>query len=246
MEVKNTCNFDFDKSFSRIDSYLNESVEYGDVANIPARSSLSFSNGYYVNCYALFVDIRESSQLPEIHQKRVLARIYRSYISELTAIMQSYENCKEVNIIGDCVSGIFSSTKKEDVLQPFGASYYINSIVNVINYKLAKKGYNNIKIGIGLAKGKALMIQAGYKGSGLNDVVWMGDVVNKASNLCNIANKKGNDVIVVSDEVYTDLSGYNGYNNIPYQEMLHKPSGSDYYTGDIILVNIESWINSQK
>ena len=31
------------------------------------------------------------------------------------------------------------------------------------------------------------MVQAGYSGSGLNEVVWMGDVVNEASNLCGYA-----------------------------------------------------------
>lgn len=28
------------------------------------------------------------------------------------------------------------------------------------------------------------MVQAGYAGSGLNDVIWMGDVVNYACHIC--------------------------------------------------------------
>lgn len=39
------------------------------------------------------------------------------------------------------------------------------------------------RVGIGLAYGRALMIKAGYKGSTINEVVWMGDVVNEASKL---------------------------------------------------------------
>ena len=32
------------------------------------------------------------------------------------------------------------------------------------------------------------MVKAGYSGSGINDVIWMGDVVNTA---CHLANKAG-------------------------------------------------------
>ena len=247
MEVKNNLNYDLSNSILRIDEYLNNQGEYEERHAIPTRSQLTFSNGFYVDCYAVFVDIRSSSQLPQLHQKRVLAKIYRSYISELTAIMQEFDNCKEVNIVGDCVSGIFCRNNKDDVMQPFQAAYTINGIIKVLNYKLEKKGWSTIKIGIGIASGKALMIRAGYKGSGLNDVVWMGDVVNQASNLSNIANKNGNNVIVVSEGVYNDLYGKLGENNVPYQEMLTKVNFyNDFYSGNIVLTTIQNWLDYNK
>ena len=95
MEVKQTYQYDFEASLARIDSVLNSNGDYMDVAEIPSRDSLTYSNGYYLNCYALFVDIRESSQLPKRHLKKVLAKIYRSYISELTAIT----SCTDEGII---------------------------------------------------------------------------------------------------------------------------------------------------
>ena len=244
MEVKKTIPYNYLDSVKRIDDYLNNNGDYQDIDSIPVRNSLSYSNGYYIDCYALFVDIRASSELPKNHQKRVLAKIYRSYISELTAVMQSFENCKEVNIVGDCVSGIFSCTTKNDVMQPFQAAYTINGVIKILNVKLKNKGYKQIAVGIGIAKGNVLMIQAGYKGSGLNDVVWMGDVVNQASNLCNLANKNNNGIIVVSDAVYEDLEGKLGTHNIPYQEMLNKKSCfDDYYSGNIILTYISEWLD---
>ena len=243
MEVKSEINYYYLDSINRIDDYLNNHNDYQECKEIPSRDKLTYSNGFYVDCYALFVDIRSSSKLPEQHEKRVLARIYRSYISELTAIMQDFSNCKEINIVGDSVSGIFSRNSKDDVMQPFQAAYTINGVVKILNHKLVKKGWTPIKIGIGLAQGKALMIKAGYNGSGINDVVWMGNVVNQASNLCNIANKNGNDVIVVAEDVYDDLYGKLGTNNQPYQKMLRKPHwNDDYYTGDIILTLIDDWL----
>jgi class 3 adenylate cyclase len=53
-----------------------------------------------------------------------------------------------------------------------------------LNYKLSKVGYSTpIKVGIGMSYGRALMIKAGYNGSGIADVIYMGDVVNQAAKL---------------------------------------------------------------
>ena len=53
-------------------------------------------------------------------------------------------------------------------------------------------------------------------------------------------------VIVISDDVYSDLYGKLGFNNVPYQTMLKKPSiMKDYYTGDIILASISDWLNNK-
>ena len=244
MEVKKSISYDFEKSCQRIDDMLNTSGEYEYTNEIPSRESMTYENGYYVKCYALFVDIRDSSKLPKNHRKPVLAKIYRSYISELTAIMQSYDTCKEVNIVGDCVNGIFTCHSKDDVLDPFSAAYKINGIIQVLNKKLEAKGYNTIKIGIGIAKGDALMVQAGYKGSGLNDVIWMGNVVNYACHLCGSANKNGNSLINISEEVYDDLEGKLGYNSVPYQNMMRRPFGEKYYTGYVIARYIEEWLEN--
>lgn len=248
MEVKTTYAYDFDKSLERLDNYLETSGPYSEKDSIPARKDLSYTNGYYVPCYALFVDIRDSSHLPQKHRKPVLAKIYRCYISELVAIMQSYANCKEINIVGDCVSGVFAYNTQADVLQPFRAAYQINSLVHILNYKLSKKNYENIKIGIGIAKGTALMVQAGYKGSAIEDVVWMGDVVNKASHLCNHANKGGYDyAMLISGDVYNDLKGYNGgrNNDQPYQSMFTLLA-NDIYGGNIISIYMDDWLQKQK
>ena len=50
------------------------------------------------------------------------------------------------------------------------------------------------------------MVKAGYSGSGINDVIWMGDVVNTA---CHLANKAGRGIrnkIVVTEQIYNNLN----------------------------------------
>lgn len=55
--------YDHDASFGRLDSILDQSdLSYEEVNSLPDRDKLTFSNGFYANCSALFVDIRGSSR----------------------------------------------------------------------------------------------------------------------------------------------------------------------------------------
>lgn len=99
--------YDFDASLTRIDEILdasNDSFEESD--SIVDRSKLTYANGFYVKATALFVDIRDSSNMTDAHKRPVLAKIYRSFISEMVALMNGHPTCKEVNIMV-IVYGVF-------------------------------------------------------------------------------------------------------------------------------------------
>ncbi|WP_455543541.1 adenylate/guanylate cyclase domain-containing protein [Intestinibacter sp.] len=207
MRSDKVMSYDVLKSAERIDNILKiDNSKFEESKSIPDRSKLTYENGYYVNVGAIFIDVRQSSTLTDEHKRPKLAKLYRSYISEVVAILNSYEDCKEINIVGDCVSGIFEAQYKAQIHSMVNASAQINSLIKVLNYKLRKKGIIEVSIGIGLDFGRALMIQAGYSGSGINDVVWMGDVVNSASNLCNRANKDKTNTILMSRNIYFNLT----------------------------------------
>lgn len=244
MRSSYTLSYEFLKSIERLDEILDSTFNYEEKDDIPNRERLNYNNGFYVNCYAIFIDIRNSSELPSKYRRPTLAKIYKSYISELVAIFNSFESCKEINIVGDCVSGIFDVTQKSQVFDVLQSAWTSNSIVNILNYRLLKKGFERIKIGIGIAKGRALMIQAGFKGSGMKDVVWMGDVVNQASKLCSKGNKEVSSPIVISNEVYADLYGYQNRFAKDYQAMFTR--SVNYYYGDIIEIDMEDWLDAEK
>ena len=82
-------------------------------------------------------------------------------------------------------------------------------MIQILNYKLRKKGYSEISVGIGIDDGRALMVKAGYSGSGINDAIWMGDVVNSACHLCNKAGRNFRRVIVISSAIYNNLNEHN-------------------------------------
>src|SRR5690606_6940957 len=113
---------------NRIDEILNSISNFDDKDEIPKRDTLTYTNGYNVKCCALFIDLRDSSTLPQVHQKKVLAKIYRSYISEIVAILNSFIHCKEINIVGDCVSAVFSGQFTFHIDSTFEAAARINSL----------------------------------------------------------------------------------------------------------------------
>ncbi|NME66499.1 adenylate/guanylate cyclase domain-containing protein [Flammeovirga aprica] len=246
MKVTSNIAYDYENSFDRIQEILDSSETFEQVDYVPDSDNLTYSNGYYFKCYSIFIDIRDSSKLPDKFQKRTLAKIYRAYISEIVALFQSSKECKEINIVGDSVWAIFLAEKKEDVKKIFGAAYAANSIVNTLNYKLCRKNIDPIKAGIGVDKGDALMVKAGFKGSGLNDVIYMGGVVNNASKLCSKANKGWINEIVVSKAVYDDLSGYKNSLDKYYQDMLTHNTEENFYHGSIIRMDMNDWLAEQK
>lgn len=232
----NTIVYDYKKSFDRIDEILDESDKsFEELNHIPSRDKLTYKNGFYVQCSALFVDMRESSELPNKHKRPTLAKIYRSYISEIVAIMNGNSNCKEIEIDGDCISGIYNTPNKSDINSMFNDSARISSLIKTLNCKYEKRGISEIRVGIGMDYGRALMIKAGYSGSGLNKIVWMGEVVNSASNLCNNANKGyDNKETFVSNIIYSNLNEHN-------QNLLSKNYTHECYHGTIINTKMDEW-----
>lgn len=232
--------YNVEESDERIKEILKtEDKEYEELDEIPPRDKLTYNNGFYVYCTALFVDVRNSSILPDKYKRPTLARIYRSYISEVVALLNGNSDCKEINIHGDSVWGIFNTRSKTDIDDVFSTSASISSVVNLLNCRLKKKGIEPISIGIGLDYGRALMIKAGYKGSGINDVVWMGDVVNKASKLCSYGNRSYNDCeTMVSSVFFSNLNEEN-------KKLLNYNYFRQCYHGDIINKHIDNWVKER-
>lgn len=249
----NFIKFNFDKSLERIDSILNDPTTYEEADDIPSIDDLTFNNGKYVKCAAFFIDLRDSTDLIK-KQGRIsksLARLYRAYISEIVAIVNSFETCREINIIGDCVSAMFAGKTEESetpVIEALSAASMCNGMMKVLNVKYKKKwtNFNEVKAGIGLALGRALVIKAGFSGSGINDLIYMGDVVNRASKMCGLAYKDYSSPICATEDVYDSAGIYvaNSETNKTYQDFLHKRTHSKHgvvYVGDFYRMSMAEW-----
>ena len=145
--------------------------------------------------------------------------------------------CKEININGDCVWGVFETPYKSNVDDVISVAAQLSSMIKILNYKLKKKKYNTISVGIGIDDGLALMVKAGYSGSGINDVVWMGDVVNTACHLANKAGRQGRKEIIVTKKVYD-------YLNDKHKELFSRFTDDEdilRYEGNIVRTAMENW-----
>ena len=232
----NHISYEYIKSFERIDTIIATSDNsFEELDEIPSRDKLTFTNGFYVNCSALFVDIRDSSQIPNKHTRPKLAKLYRAYISEIVAIMNGINLCSEINIVGDCVSGIFNTPYKSNFDSLFATAAQISSFIDVLNCKFEKNNIEQINVGIGLSYGRSLMIKAGYSGSGINDLVWMGEVVNEASKLSSYGNKTWSDnKMMISNVFYNNLNAHN-------QKLLSCHYFRNCYQGNIIQSDMNNW-----
>ena len=84
--------------------------------------------------------------------------------------------------------------------------------------------------------GRASMVKAGYSGSRLNDVIWMGDVVNSACHIANKAGRGGKSPIIVSSVVYSNLNEDN-------QKLLGSTiiDSTTYYGRNIVNTHMNDW-----
>lgn len=240
MEATHKPNYDFTKALERIDEILNaDNSKFKDNDCFPSRDNLTFSNGFYVYCTALFVDIRDSSTMTNEHRRPVLAKIYRSFISEMVALMNSNGKTKEISINGDCVWCVCDTPYKSDIDEVFSLAARICSMVDILNFKLEKKGYTTYEVGVGMDYGRALMIKAGHKNSEINDVVWMGDVVNNACHLCNEANSTLFDKrVFLSNVIYDNLNETN-------KNLCTKDNSRDIYQASIVNIGMNNWLKEQ-
>lgn len=230
--------YEYLKSIERIDEIPNGSdSSYEDKKSIPSRDTLTFNNGFYVECSALFIDIRGSKELSDKHSRPVLAKIYKTYISELVAVLKDHTKVSELYIEGDCVWAIFDTPYKDDVGELFSVGAKASSLIDILNIKYKRKGYSQLSVGIGISYGSSLMIKSGYKGSGINEVVWLGKLVGEAAMLCSYGNKTyGDHEMMVSNVFYDNLNDDN-------KKLLSKNYQRDCYHGNVINLSMNEWVS---
>ena len=232
--------YDFNKSISNFDEILNSSdSNYVTHTGIPNKSNLTFTNGYYVDVTVLFIDIRGSKVLSTKHKRPVLAKIYRAYISEVISVIRGNHLISTINVEGDGIWAVFNTISNKDVDTVFLTACKLASLIDILNVKLSRKEYSQINIGIGIDDGESLLIKAGYKGSGINEVVWLCKVVGETALLCSNANKDGNYRMMVSEKVFNCLSEHN-------KSLLHENIEHNCYHGDVIISNMNNWVKANR
>lgn len=243
-------NYDYLAGKRRIEDILNSPNETERSDRIPVQSQFSFDNGFYGYVTSVFVDIRDSTELfaRSNNKKTTIAKIIRSFTSEIIEILRDDENLREIGVRGDCVYAIYTSPGYKNDYEIFDKVAYVNTFSSMLNGILKKRQFPTISYGIGVASGNDLVVKAGRAGVGINGLVWIGKAVSYASHLSNFANDGNNSPILLSEEFYNNLLKAIEKDN-PYgiEESWFSDFSSNGIKGkgcSVIKIAMDDWIKS--
>ncbi len=246
--------YDYKKGKERVEDILSNAVNIENSKKIPKDDKVfTFNNGYYNWVTAIFVDIRNSSELfskKGLNDKKETAKLIRAFTSEIIEILRDDDNLREIGIRGDCVYAIYTTPLKTDVTTCADKTFYINTYLNMLNKMLVNEGKTVFKAGIGMATSQELVIKAGRQHTGINSKVWIGDAVTRASNLSSLGQSSlTSDRLFFSkysyDNFITKLKDRNVGKDVDSWFTKHQDGdGNVSYHADIVKIEYNNWIDS--
>lgn len=168
--------------------------------------------GERIEVSVMFADIMGFTPMSERLSPEDVVSILNTYLSEMTDSVFKFEGTLD-KFIGDCVMAVFGAPIILDnpSTNAVRAAIDIQKSVNKLNIKRRSEGLGEIKIGIGINTGIAVVGNIGS--SQRLDYTVIGDNVNLASRLQAVANSM-NIPIIVSQNVVMHLD-----NDIEYRQL---------------------------
>lgn len=242
--------YDYKKGKNRIIDILDSKTIIRECERIPkSDEEFTYENGIKSWVGALFVDIRDSSEYFTENKPDIVARVLRAFCSEIITILCANENYRQIGIRGDCVYAIYSCPRISHFRSIMKDASCINTFQNMFTKILTKKGFPTFSFGIGIGASKDLIVKAGKSGSGINDLIWIGDAVIDASNMSSIANKNGFDPIVMNSCFYNNIKDLNASDEQKYTELISSKYsnilGETVYHADIVNIAFDNWVEDE-
>lgn len=242
-------NYDYKAGKQRLEKILDNDMEVVEQDKLPNDDDFTFTNGYYSWISAIFVDMRDSTELCANEDKEKLAKVFRSFSSEIIEILRDDDNLREIGIRGDCVYAVYTNPNKADVFETANKCFYINTFMEMLNQLFREHGLPEIKVGIGMSTAKELVVKAGRKGVGINSKIWIGKAVSRACHYADYGSKDGNSAIVMGTCSYNNMIDTLEKNNPGKKPkewfIYHKDEGEGaYYTADVIKTDFDNWIKA--
>lgn len=189
-----------------------EVLEKEIAAQLPVIEELPDSNKVLSGKVSvLFVDMRESTKLPEKYSPDQLVRIYRSYIRTVVQAIR-YSGGVVRDFMGDGILAVFvdDDTNSSEEKSVHAARYIVTSIDKVLNPVLDRELNHRISYGIGIHTGDILLSKVGMRGKEQQDdaedefgITWIGNCTNLA---CKFSSAVSNGAIFISASTYTALT----------------------------------------
>lgn len=241
--------YDYKKRKKKVEEILDNTNEVKESENFPIDNEFTYTNGYKAWASAIFVDLRDSTELFTNKDDISIAKVIRGFTSEIIEILRkdvSSTELKEIGIRGDCVFAVYSTPIPDDIYDVANRSFYINTYMKMLNKLLEERDLPEIKAGIGLATSETLAVKAGRKDSGINNLVWIGESVSKAAKLSDLGNKDKTNPIVMSSIFFENfIKASRNNQKEDYKEWFSSELDSnldEYYHGNIVIGDFDEWI----
>lgn len=231
----------------RVIDIIHSKTSIKNLDSIPSNENeFTYENGIKTLVGALFVDIRNSTDYFKENKPETIARVMRAFCSETISILQKDENFRQIGIRGDCVYGIFSAPLIRDLERILSNAILINTFQKMFQKILLKNSMPTFEIGIGLGCSNDLVIKAGKKGTGINDLIWIGDAVIDACKLSSQGNIDGFKPIVMSDCFYSNIKNQKAnpketYSDCCSQKYSNK-LGESVWHCNMVTIDFYDWI----
>lgn len=193
-----------------------EVLEKTIINQLPIAGDLSDANKIYCGKISvLFVDMRESTKLPDRFSTEQLVKIYRSYVRTVVQAVR-YSGGVVRDFMGDGVLAVFVDNEegKSEDKAVYAARYITTTIDKILNPALDESIKHRISCGIGIHTGEVSLSKVGMKGKEQDDeaenefgIAWIGNSTNLA---CKFSGAVGGSKIFISSSTYTDLSDIDG------------------------------------
>ncbi len=154
----------------------------------------------------LFSDIRGFTSLSEEVAPDFLVKVLNEYLGEMTDIIFDHEGTLD-KFIGDAVMAFWGAPLDDakHAMKAVSTALHMIRVVEIFNERNSKSGYPQLKIGIGIHTGKAIV---GNIGSNKRlDYTIIGDSVNLASRLEGLTKEYGVPVLV-SESTFESVKDY--------------------------------------
>jgi class 3 adenylate cyclase len=239
--------YEYKSGKTRIQEILNNKLNVIESDELPKDESLTFTNSYKSWVTGIFIDIRDSSNIFSKEDKVLVSKVIRSFTSEVIEILRSNDYLREIGIRGDCVYAIYTTPLTNTIYDILDYAFYINTFMKMLNALLKQKELPEIDVGIGLSTAQELVIKAGRKDTGINNKVWIGNAVSKASNLSSLGNRNGYRSIVISSCTYTNtieqLVKISGEEARTWFTERYDSKYGTFYDGYLVKTGFNKWID---
>lgn len=156
---------------------------------VPSSDSVALAGGAVeLDAVHLYADLASSSKMAKVFDRRVVAKILKSFHSSSCRIISSLGG-QVASFDGDRVLGIFVGSFKNS--NAAKCALQINyAVTNIIRpqfeakYDVVKNATFKIGHGVGIDSGTVLAVRAGARGA--NDLIWIGRAPNLAAKLSDL------------------------------------------------------------